>query len=228
MLDKSKVIIDDIVSRGVEEVMLFHSASGKDSIALLDLVAPRFKRVVCVFMYIIKDMGHINRYINYSRKKYPNCEFVQIPHFAKFSYIKTGYMGIEKNPKQRNYNLMDMCEILREKLGIDWAFFGFKQSDSLNRRLMLRGYLMESINDKSRKCYPLSHYKNADILEYIRVNGLIPPERYGPGQSAGQNITDIHYLMFVKKNYPEDMWRIYREFPDCERLVFEYEYKNKK
>ena len=63
MLDKAFIIADEIAKRGVEEVILFHSASGKDSIALLDILAPRFKRVVCVFMYIVKDMEHISRYI---------------------------------------------------------------------------------------------------------------------------------------------------------------------
>jgi DNA-binding transcriptional LysR family regulator len=74
MLEKAIAITDEIAKR-TDEVILFHSASGKDSIALLDICAPRFKRVVCVFMYVVKNMEHINRYINYARKKYPNVEF---------------------------------------------------------------------------------------------------------------------------------------------------------
>ena len=106
MLEKAIAITDEIAKR-TDEVILFHSASGKDSIALLDICAPRFKRVVCVFMfmYIIKDMEHISRYINYARKKYPNCEFVQIQHFAVFSYIKYGYMGLRKDPKTKFYGI---------------------------------------------------------------------------------------------------------------------------
>ena len=45
MLDKAIAITDEIAKR-TDEVILFHSASGKDSIALLDICAPRFKRVV--------------------------------------------------------------------------------------------------------------------------------------------------------------------------------------
>ena len=228
MLDKALLICDEIAKRGVEEVILFHSASGKDSIALLDILAPRFKRVVCVFMYIVKDMEHISRYINYARKKYPNCEFYQIPHFAVFSYIKYGYMGHVKDPKMKLQTMASLTEMLREKFHIEWAFYGFKQSDSLNRRCMLRTYTMEAICEKSKKCYPLSHYKNKDILEYIERNGLIPPEKYGPkGQSNGQNISDLDYLLYIREKFPKDLHKLYDEYPDCERLLFEYDYKQK-
>ncbi|MGM9687122.1 MAG: phosphoadenosine phosphosulfate reductase family protein [Bacteroidaceae bacterium] len=227
MLDKACIIADEVASRGVDEVILFHSASGKDSIALLDILAPRFKRVVCVFLYVFKNAEHINRYISYAKKKYPNCEFVQVPHFAVFSYIKYGYMGHWKNPKQKLMNMSGIAEMVKQKLGIQWTFYGFKQSDSLNRRCMLRTYYMEAICEKSHKCYPLSHYKNKDILEYIERNGLITPERYGPGQSSGQNITDIYYLLFLREKYPNDLRKLYAEYPECERILFEHDWNVK-
>ena len=228
MLEKAIAITEEIAKR-TDEVILFHSASGKDSIALLDICAPRFKRVVCVFMYIVKDMEHISRYISYARRKYPNCEFVQIPHFAVFSYIKYGYMGHWKNDKQKLYNMADLTEMVRHKYNIAWVLYGFKQSDSLNRRCMLRTYEMEAICEKSKKAYPLSHYKNKDIIEYIERSGLIRPEKYGAkGQSSGQNLSDIDYLLYLREKFPNDMKRLFAEYPDCERLLFEYDYKHKR
>lgn len=94
-MDRAINVIDR-VAKETDRVLLFHSASGKDSIALLDLIAPRFKDVVCAYMYIVKDLQHINRYISYSINKYPNVKFVQIPHFALTSYRKVGYMGCAK------------------------------------------------------------------------------------------------------------------------------------
>lgn len=228
MLEKAIAITEEIAKRGVEEVILFHSASGKDSIALLDIIAPHFKKVVCVFMYVVKGMEHINRYTSYAKKKYPNVEFVQVPHFAVFSYRKYGYMGCKIEPVKKLLTMADLTELIREKHKIEWAFFGFKQSDSLNRRCMLRTYEMEAINNKSKKCYPLSHYKNKDILEYISANDLIKPEKYGPkGQSCGQNITDIDYLLYLRVNFPKDLQTLYRTYPECERLLFEHDYKTK-
>lgn len=219
--------IIDKVSGQTDRVVLFHSASGKDSIALLDLIAPRFKEVVCAYMYIVKDLQHINRYISYAINKYPNVKFVQIPHFALASYRKVGYMGCAKNGKQKQLTMAKLTDIVRERYGIDWAFFGFKQSDSLNRRTMLRTYEDEAINRKSKKCYPLSLYKNRDVLAYIEREGLIKPERYGNAQSAGTNISDMDYLLWLRENFPQDLQKILKEFPLVERLIFEYDNKDK-
>lgn len=219
--------IIDKVSQKTDRVILFHSASGKDSIALLNLLAPKFKEVVCAYMYIVKDLQHINRYISYAINKYSNVKFVQIPHFALTSYRKVGYMGCAKNEKQKLLTMAKLTDIVRERYGIDWAFFGFKQSDSLNRRTMLRTYEDEAINWKSKKCYPLSQYKNKDILAYIEREGLIKPERYGNAQSAGTNISDMDYLLWLRENFPQDLQKILKEFPLVERLIFEYDNKDK-
>ncbi len=92
MLSNATSIIKKVASK-TDRAMLFHSASGKDSIALLDLLAPHFKEIICVFMYVVPNLEHINRYIKYAEEKYPNAKFVQIPHYGVFSYIKSGYLG---------------------------------------------------------------------------------------------------------------------------------------
>lgn len=222
---KKAISIIKQVSELTDRVILFHSASGKDSIALLDLIHPYFKEIVCVYMYVVKDLQHINRYINYTCKKYGNVKFIQVPHFAVYSYRKSGYMGCIKNEKQRQYSMAQPTEIVREKYHIDWAFFGFKQSDSMNRRLMLRTYKDEAINEAQKKCYPLSAYKNFDILNYIEKKSLIKPEKYGNSQSAGTNISDMNYLLWLRSNFPADLKKIIEEYPMVERLLFEHDYE---
>ena len=71
-----------MVAAETDRAILFHSASGKDSIALLDLMVPHFREIVCVYMYLVKDLSHINRYLNYAVSKYPNARFVQVPHYG--------------------------------------------------------------------------------------------------------------------------------------------------
>ena len=70
------------LSAKVDRVILFHSGAGKDSIALLNMMSPYFKEIVCVYMYMVKDLEHINRYILWAEKRYPNCRFIQTPHYA--------------------------------------------------------------------------------------------------------------------------------------------------
>lgn len=217
------------VAERTDRVILFHSASGKDSIALLNLIAPYFKEIVCVYMYVVKDLSHINRYINYACKKYRNVKHVQIPHFGVYSYRRVGYMGCVKNEKQKLYNMAQLTDIVRGKYNIDWVFFGFKQSDSMNRRLMLRTYEMNGINVAQKKCYPLSEYKNSDVLAYIGRSGLVKPEMYGGNyQSSGTDITDINYLLFLRKEYPDDLKKVLFEYPLVERKLFEYDYERNK
>ena len=214
-LKRAREIIDD-VSKETDSILLFHSLSGKDSIVLLDLCYKKFKRVIVVFMYLVKDLEHIMRYYNYAKAKYPNIEFVQVPHYALFNYIKTGYMGIKQNTKQRQWTLSDITDKLREKLCVEWACYGFKQSDSLNRRLMLRSYTdgKEAINWKTKKFYPLSTYKNKEIMDFILDHRLKNPEVCGTNkQSSGVDIEDVEYQKYLKELFPADLEKIYKVFP---------------
>lgn len=216
------------VASTTDRAVLFHSASGKDSIALLDLMHPYFKEIVCVYMYTVKDMQHINRYIWWAQRRYPRVRFVQIPHYSVYSYIKVGFLGCKKNPKQKKYTLQELTDGIRERFGVEWAFFGFKQSDSLNRRLMLRRYTDEAICEKTKKCYPLSTYKNADVLHYIVEHGLMKPETYGgEHQSAGCDITDINYLLYLRERFPADLQRLFGSYPMAERILFDYDNNSK-
>lgn len=226
-MDKAIDVIKTIAAR-TDRAILFHSASGKDSIALLDLMSPYFKEIICVYMYVVKDLSHINRYINYAQKKYPNAKFIQIPHFAVYSYIRSGYMGCVQNEKQKQYTMAQLTDIVREKYGIEWAFFGFKQSDSLNRRVMLRTYEDKATNEKTKKCYPLSPYKNGDVLKYIDKQGIIKPERYGKAASQGCNITDLDYLLYLRDKFPADLNRVLSEYPLVERILFEHDHERDK
>lgn len=227
MLTRAQQIIEQIAQK-TNKVILFHSMSGKDSIALLHLLYPHFDQITCVFMYVVKDLEHIARYMHYINKKYPKARIIQIPHFALFSYIKTGHLGHKQNEKQRLYNLSDLTDNIREKTNIEWAFFGFKQSDSMNRRVMLRTYQEQAINEKNKKVYPLSTYKNNDIIEYIKAEKLITPEKYGNSQSSGTDINDLNYLLFLRNHFPNDLKKVIAEFPLVERKLYEYDYETTK
>ncbi|MCR5697751.1 MAG: phosphoadenosine phosphosulfate reductase family protein [Marinilabiliaceae bacterium] len=221
MLHAKRVISE--VAQKTDRILLFHSGSGKDSIALLDLCAPYFKEIVCVYMYVVKDLEHINRYIQWSQNNYKNVKFIQVPHYSLSSYVKHGVLGCKKNEKQPYVTLSQIGDICRKRLGIDWLFLGFKQTDSLNRRCMLRTYEEEAICEKTKKVYPLSKYRNIDILHYIEEQNLMRPEHYGKGQSAGTAITDVDYLKWLKENFPQDLKKVLAVFPMAEHILFQYE-----
>lgn len=229
MLDRAKEIIRDIAAE-TDSIILMHSLSGKDSIALLNLCAPHFRRIVCVYMYAVANLDHIKPYHFYAASKYPNTEWVQLPHYGVYSYIKSGYMGMDRNPKQRLWKLADIIDKVRERTGIEWCCLGFKQTDSLNRLLMLRSYKdgKESICRAGKKFYPLSTYSNKEVLEYIGTNRLKAPETYGGGgQSCGCDVSDYHYLKYLSEHYPSDLEKIYRQFPRTRFIIQEHEQKER-
>jgi 3'-phosphoadenosine 5'-phosphosulfate sulfotransferase (PAPS reductase)/FAD synthetase len=215
----------DIVKKETDKVILFHSATGKDSIALLDLLSPHFEKIVCVFMYYVKNLNYEHRYINWATKKYPNAEFIEAPHFAVTSFVKHGYLGIKKDSSVKDRTLKDITKQIKQSTGLDWAFFGFKKIDSIDRRIMLNG-LPDGISHSTKNAYPLADYKNSQVLEHINRRNLIPPFCYNKAKpSSGCDISDPTFLAYMKQKYPDDLKKIFNTYPYTEAILFRYENK---
>lgn len=217
------------VAAETDSILLFHSATGKDSIVMLDICAPFFKRIVCVYMYTVPNLASVGRYIKWAESRYSNCEFIQCPHFNVSSYIKYGFLGCTENPKQKLLNLVDITNKAREKTGIEWACFGMKEADSLNRRVFLRTY-DDGINYKTKKFYPLHLYKHKDIENYIREKRLISPVLYGEEfglkfTSSGECVDSVYWLYWLEQNFPQDLQQVYRYYPMTESLLFKFKQK---
>ena len=217
------------LSKKHDRVILFHSGAGKDSIALLNMMAPHFREIVCVYMYMVKDLEHINRYIHWAEKKYPNCRFIQTPHYAHYNNKKHGAFGADP-VKYAEWNVSKINEKVKEDTGIGWAVLGFKKNDSLNRRLMLNSYPDSMTSESGQKLYPLADWNNKQVLAYIKKNRLIEPIKYGNTgntRSQGTDVTDLAFLLWCKQHYPGDLKKIIEEFPDVERILFEYNHSQK-
>lgn len=224
MLERAIQVIEE-VRKHTDSVILFHSLAGKDSITLLDLLYPRFDRVACVFQYMVKGLESELVYADYAKRKYPGIELYQVPHYALYTYIRTGCFGVARNPDQRKYELSDINNKLKEHLGIGWSCFGFKQSDSFNRRLTLRSYKdgMEAICWRTRNFYPLSTYGNRAVLSYIREHRLKEPMSYKSEQSSGCAVDDYDYLRWLRDNHYGDYKRVNEEMPKTKFIIRLYE-----
>ena len=163
------------VSEESDSCILFLSL-GKDSLVLLDLIYPKFDRIVCVFMYFVKDLEHIDRWINWVKAKYPKIEFVQVPHW-NLTYILRGGMYCVPNPKVKLLKLADVINSMKLKYGIEYVFLGMKKADGMNRSLMLKGYQANGYINNGM-CYPLAEWTQKDILTYMKQKGLPQPIRY--------------------------------------------------
>lgn len=209
----------DLIRERSSEALLFLSL-GKDSLVQLDLLYPKFDRIVCVFMYFVKDLEHINRWINWTKARYPKIEFVQVPHW-NLTYILRGGMYCVPNPEVRLLKLADVVKAMQLKHGVYYTFLGMKKADGMNRRLMLNGY-EEKGYENNGMCYPLADWTQKDILAYMKQNNLPEPVRYGNKASNGIGF-NIDCFLWLRSNYPVDLQKIIKAFPMSGRILFEYD-----
>ena len=205
-----------------DSVMLFCSL-GKDSIVLLDLIYPRFKRIVCVFMYFVKGLEHVERWVKYVKSRYPNVEFVQVPHW-NLTYVLRSGMYCVRNPKVKLLKLRDVVDAMRLKYGLHYCFLGMKKADGMNRNLMLKR--MEGTHYESKGLvYPLAEWTQKNVLAYMKQHNLPSPVRYGKTASNGIGF-NIDCFLWMRQNFPQDLQKIYKVFPMSERILWEYDHKN--
>ena len=217
-VDKTRQIISTI-SEQSDSCILFCSL-GKDSLVLLDLLYPKFKRVVCVFMYFVPNLEHIQRYIDWVNTKYPKIEFVQITHW-NLSYILKSGLYCVPNPKVKLIKLTDVTEAMRLRFGIHYVFLGMKKADSMNRRLMLDGY---EGYENNGLVYPLADWTQKEILAYMRHKKLPEPVRYSKKASGGVGFNEDCFV-WLRENYPQDLDKILKTFPMSRKILFDYDNK---
>ncbi len=219
-LESANEVIKRIADK-TDECLLFCSL-GKDSLVVLDLIYPRFKRIVCVFMYFVKDLEHINMFIRYVQSRYPKIEFVQVPHW-NLTYILRGGMYCVPNPHVKLLKLADVVAALRQKYKIPYCFLGMKKADGMNRRLMLNGYV-ETFYENKGLVYPLAEWNQRDVLSYMKQHRLPEPVRYGTKASNGVGF-NLDCFLWMREHYPQDLQKVYEAFPMSERILWEYDYK---
>lgn len=207
------------VSQKTDRAILFYSC-GKDSEVVLDLIAPHFKEVVCVFMYFVKGLDHIENNLRAVKKRYPNVKVMQVPHWTLTRVLRCGLYCIP-NPKVKILSLKDVDDLVRLKTGIQYTFYGMKQADGLNRRLMLRGYENEAIST-TNKIYPLSQWKKADVLAYVKARNLPEPIAYNKNKSQGLTFVP-EVFDYLRQYYPQDLERIYQVFPLSRSILIRYD-----
>lgn len=191
---------------------------GKDSMVILDMCAKRFTHVVAVFMYFVKNLEHIDRYFRWCKAKYPNVEWEYVPHWT-LSYLLRSGMYCTAQPKIKLIKLADVVKTVRIKHGIDYVCLGMKSADGMNRRIMLGTYKDDAYIHKDM-FYPLATWKQNDVLAYMKHHRLPAPVRYTLQASSGMGF-DEQCFLWLEKNCPQDLEKIYEVFPLSERILWE-------
>ena len=210
MLEHTTTVLNRVRQQS-DSVLLFYSG-GKDSIVLLDLLSKKFEKVYAVQMYFVPGLRHIQKYIEWSRMKYENVEFKEIPHW-NLTFILASGTYCSPVPDMPLKTFKDVIKKQKEETGSQFAFMGMKQADSMNRRLMLKSLELQAIS-KTGNVYPLSLWKDADIHSYIRFHKLIKPITYGENKRSHGAIFNEAVFLYLEK--------IFRHFPLSQSILFNH------
>ena len=198
---------------------------GKDSLVTLDLIYPYFDEIYGVFMYFVDGLEHIDRWKRWCQSRYPKLKIIHVPHWT-LTYVLKGGLYCVPNPNQKLLKLADVIKALRMKCQCEWVFLGMKKADSMNRRLMLKGY-SENHYTNIGMCYPLADFTHMEILAYMKMHNMPQPVLYGGKYSNGIGF-NIDCFTWLREHFPEDLERIYRTFPMSRRILIEHDLKKER
>ena len=95
----------------------------------------------------------------------------------------------------------------------------------MNRRIKLRLYELEAIST-TNNVYPLSNWRDGDVLNYIQRNKLPKPINYGKKKNRSVGVFfDTDVFVWLRQNYPDDLEKILKAYPLSQKLLFDYDRK---
>lgn len=213
------------IIRGIREktdtAVLYYSAGGKDGIALLDMLANVFPKVICYYMYVVPDLEHINTYIRYAEQKY-GAEVRKIEHYQVDHIKRVGYF-CEKDTTVKVRTVGEVEQSVREETGIKYAFSGMKGVDGYMKRMRLKMFAKTGYVTEKGMVYPLAVWTNQEVLAYIRSRNLIQPFEYDAKHVSQGFGLDVETLKCLKRKFPNDYQKVLEYYPECEKVMWDYE-----
>ena len=207
-----------------DTAVLYYSAGGKDGIALLDMLATHFPKVICIYMYLIRDMEHIQPYIRWAENRYKGiCDVrvIQVESFQMDSIRKIG-LFCDAEPDIKIRKVGEFEEEMRQKYGFHYAFSGMKGVDGYMKRMRLKMFAKTGYITEKGMVYPLAIWTNKEVLNYINSRNLIQPFVYMPECVSQGFSIDLPTLIHLRKFYPKDYQLTLQRFPYAEKLIYDY------
>lgn len=199
-------------SRQSDVCILFWSATGKDSIVLLDLLSPHFKRIICVYLYIVKGLNIVEPFFYWARS-YGNVDIVQLPHPDAIRIKKYGIFTEKPILSLKELKYKDYEDYLKREYCTSVVVYGMKIADSFVRRGIFHKAAKADIHVDFGKYYPIVNWSNKDCLSYIQMHSLPRPLKLGSKRaSSGINFRE-ETILYIKKQYPLDYQKYINEYP---------------
>ena len=196
--------IKHIASSINDEAIIFFS-TGKDSAVMLDLIQRFFKLPghEYIYLYFHKGLSIRESVLSHYSKRY-KIKFQQYPQFDVANQA-----GVKKKLRQA-----DIEKFVRLKQNKIWMFYGYRKTESLERRGMM-AHIDNGIDWKYKKLYPIADWSAKDVLYYIKQNKLVLPPDYRSG-FRDINVFKGRALLWLYNNYRSDYELIKSQYPGIE------------
>jgi phosphoadenosine phosphosulfate reductase len=197
----------------ISDSCLVSYSGGKDSLAVLDLCARSFKRIICFYMFLVPGLDVIERQMEYARERW-KVQILYYPHRAFFTALKEGTFCKDTrwNEELPMIKLRELYDWVVMDTGIPQIATGAKSSDSMARRRFFKN--TESWDDVF---YPLKGWNKHDVLAYCRAQGIILPDAH-KGNTTGVDLS-TRSLLWLHDTYPDDFQKLCQWFPFAEAVV---------
>ena len=221
-LTNQNKILKELKERSNNTVILAFSG-GKDSVVCFDLLKKAKFKIYPVFHYHYPDLSFVNKTITMYEKHF-GIKVKQLPHAVLIDMIRRAQFlpyveavsCVALNLPETSMD--DMVEDYAVAQGLPESTYivvGTKRSDSINRRMFIKTAFM------AKKCYLINDFGKNQPFDYMRENKIPLSDDY---KIFGRSFDGLkyHYLMGIKRFYPDDYAKIIKTFPLCQGEDFRY------
>ena len=211
VFEKTLKTVADAANKN-DTAILFWSATGKDSIVLLDILSAHFKKVVCCYLYIVDNLNIVEPFFKWA-ESYGNVIIEKLPHPDRIRCKKYATFDIVPMPKLKELKYKDYEDHLKTKYATDVIVYGMKIADSLVRRGIFNKAAKADIHTDFGKYYPIVCWSNKDCISYIQIHNLPRPLKLGSKRaSSGINFRE-ETILYIKQHYPLDYQKYINDYP---------------
>lgn len=201
------------LARAKTDKILVGYSGGKDSLVVTDICRRVFPTVVGFYMYLVPGLRSIEELLQEGRDRF-GIQILQYPHWLISRYLKEGMYcnNHYKHDSIPELALQDVFNLAMMDTGITLVATGAKESDSANRRRLLRWNVGKGTN-----IYPIQTWHKHDVIGYLKAKEIPLPASSGLA-TTGIDLS-TQELLWLHDHYPDDYERVINVFPYAEAIV---------
>lgn len=184
---------------------------GKDAVSCMGLLEEFGIQYVPVYLYYVKGFSWTEAMVRHYEERFGK-KVIQLPHWELLNRrIK---LGIDPGPKS---NYTETEREARAKTGTRWVVYGYRKTDSMERRAMLSG---NEIDAKTHRIYPIADWSPNHAFGYCKEHKLPLPIVYRHGF---HNIDTVkgEAALYIYNNYPDDWRKVEEQLPWAKAILLQ-------